>query len=165
MTEEILYEETQYSGYNKYSIAFRLALAIFCFVNYQINDGDETADLFYVMGIVILVISGLLIFVPHLKTKVIDGTLTLDGLWSSRKVSLNINDFVSCKKVKYSKYLLNKAVYNLHKKKKNKVKFYTRGIEAVELKTKEGKTVLVGTQRVNELHYIINAELTRINNN
>ena len=165
MTEEFLYDETQNSGYNKYSIAFRLGLAIFCFVNYQINQGDETAELFYYMGIIILVISGLLIFVPHLKTKVANGNLILNGLWSSRKVSLDLNDFVSCKKVKYSKFLLNKAVYNLHRKKNDKVKFYTRGTEAVELTSKTGTIYLVGTQRVNELNYILNAELTRINNN
>ena len=165
MAEEILYDETQYSGYNKYSLVFRIALAVFCFVNYHLNEGDKTADLFYYMGIIILVVSGILIFVPHLKTKVVNGKLILDGLWSSRKITLDLKNFVSCKKVKYSKYLLNKAVYNLHRRKKNKVKFFTRGTEAVELVTKEGKTYLIGTQRVNELNYIINAELARINNN
>ena len=59
----------------------------------------------------------------------------MDGLWTSRKIKIDIASLVAVKKVKYSKYILNGAVYNLHLK--GTIRFYTRGTDAVELTDKE----------------------------
>ena len=59
MTEQpLLFEEKQYLGFNAYSISRRLAIAIFCFVAYYYTENrEENADLLFLLGIFILVIS------------------------------------------------------------------------------------------------------------
>ena len=64
---------------------------------------------------------------------------------------------MSVKKVEYSKYLLNAAVYNLHLK--GKVRFYTRGSYAVELIDKDGLVYLIGSQKAEELTRVIQEKL------
>ena len=61
------------------------------------------------------------------------------------------------KKVKYSKYILNRAVYNLHFK--GTIRFYTRGNNAVELIDKDVLVYLIGSQKGEELSRLINNKL------
>ena len=109
------------------------------------------------MGMTILVISVILIFILHFETKVSNGSIILDGLWTARKVKIDINSLTSAKKVKYSKYLLNRSVYNLHIK--GSIRFFTRGNDAVELTDKDGLIYLIGSQKSEELERIINDKL------
>jgi len=78
-------------------------------------------------------------------------------LWTARKVKIDINSLISAKKVKYSRYLLNRSVYNLHIK--GSIRFFTRGNDAVELTDKDGLTYLIGSQKSEELERIINEKL------
>lgn len=150
--------EKQYLGLNKMSISRRMTLAIFCFIAYYWKDyHDKSGDLFFLMGMTILVISVILIFILHFETKVSNGSIILDGLWTARKVKIDINSLISAKKVKYSRYLLNRSVYNLHIK--GSIRFFTRGNDAVELTDKDGLTYLIGSQKSEELERIINEKL------
>ena len=81
----------------------------------------------------------------------------MDGLWTSRKIKIDTASIVSAKKVNYSKYLINRAVYNLHFK--GTIRFYTRGNDAVELIDKDGLIYLVGSQKAEELSRVINNKL------
>ena len=157
--EEIKFLEKQYLGLNKMSFIRRMALAIFCFVAYYWRSNhDKGGDLFFLIGIIIMVISVLLIFVLNFKTQVVNGSIILDGLWTSRKVKINISSLVTVKRVKYSKYFLNRAVYNLHLK--GIIRFYTRGVEAVELTDKDGLIYLIGSQKASELERVIQNKLS-----
>ena len=59
--------------------------------------------------------------------------------------------------MQYSKYFLNRAVYNLHLK--GTIRFYTRGIYAVELIDKDGLVYLIGSQKAEELTRVIHEKL------
>jgi len=95
-----------------------------------------------------------LIFVLNIHTKITSTSITLDGLWTARRVKIDMASIVSVEKVPYSTYLMNRPVYNLHRK--GKIKFYTRGNDAVQLTDKEGQIYLIGTQKVNEMARSIN---------
>ena len=156
--EEIKFLEKQYLGLNKMSFIRRIALSIFCFVAYYWSENhDKSGELFFSLGIAILVISALLVFVLHFKTKIINGSIILDGLWTSRKVKIDINSIRSCQKVSYSRFFLNRSVYNLHYKKS--IRFFTRGTDAVELTDQDGLIYLIGSQKAEELDRVINEKL------
>ena len=150
--------EKQYLGLNKMALTRRLALAIFCFIAYYWRENhDKSGELYFVIGTSILVFSILLFFVLHFETKVSNGSIILDGLWTSRKIKINTASLVSAKKVNYSKYIINRAVYNLHLK--GTIRFYTRGINAVELTDKDGLIYLIGSQKADELSRVISNKL------
>ena len=90
----------------------------------------------------------------HFETKIINGSIILDGLWTSRKVKIDINSIKSCQKVSYSRFFLNRSVYNLHYKKS--IRFFTRGKDAVELTDQDGLIYLIGSQKAEELERSIN---------
>lgn len=170
MQDDLLFEEKQYIGYNKWAIIWRTVLALFCFVLYYWSEnpkpvdvavieipsspvGEDSGQLFFLMGIILMLLSLILIFVLHLHTKVTGSSLILDGLWTSRKVKIGLGSIVEIKKVKYSKYLLNRPVYNLHFK--NKIRFFTQGNDALELTDKDGLKYRIGSQKADELYNIL----------
>jgi len=151
--------EKQYLGLNKISLTSRIALAIFCLVAYYWRENqDKAGELYFFIGIAIMIISILLLFILHFKTQVKNGSIILDGLWTSRKIKIDTVSIVSVKKVQYSKYFLNRAVYNLHLK--GTIRFYTRGTDAVELIDKDGLVYLIGSQKVEELTRVIQNKLS-----
>jgi len=153
--EEINFLEKQYLGLNKMSFFIRMTLAIFCFVAYYWSENQEkSGDIFFFLGIFILIISALLVFVLHFETKIINSSIILDGLWTSRKVKIDINSIKSCQKVSYSRFFLNRSVYNLHYKKS--IRFFTRGKDAVELTDQDNLIYLIGSQKAEELERSIN---------
>jgi len=151
--------EKQYLGLNKTSLTRRMTLAIFCFAAYYWRENhDKSGELYFFLGIAIMIISILLLFVLHFKTQVKNGSIILDGLWTSRKIKIDTISIVSAKKVEYSKYFLNRAVYNLHLK--GTIRFYTRGADAVELIDKDGLVYLIGSQKAEELTRVIQNKLS-----
>lgn len=170
MTTDLFFEEKQYIGYNKWSMLWRTVLALFCFLLYYWSENPKPVDvavislpsspvdqdsgqLFFLMGLILMLLSLILIFVLHLHTKVVGNNLILDGLWTSRKVKIDLSNIVEVKKVKYSKYLLNRPVYNLHFK--NRIRFFTQGNDAIELTDKEGLKYRIGSQKRDELYLVI----------
>lgn len=175
MTEEILFEEKQFLAYNKYSTFLRMVMALFCFAAYYWSENPKPVDisvfhigaypgqdyngsLFFWMGIVILLLSSSLIFVKHLHTTVFSSHLTIDGIWTTRKVKINLGTIVKIEKVNYSKYFLNRPVYNLHSN--GTIHFYTHGNQAIELTDRDGLKYRIGTQRVNEIYDAISKRIS-----
>lgn len=175
MNDEPIYVEKQYLGYNKYSLIRRMAFAIFCFLAYYFSDHEKvaqsvvgkiadiqnTSDLFFMMGIMILIWSMILIFILHIKTQIFKGYIVIDGLWTSRRVKIELSSIETVRIAPYSKYLLNRPVYNLHRK--GRIKFFTRGNHAIELKDRDGLTYLIGTQEPRLLLELIQNQLSVVN--
>ena len=154
MSENIFYEN-QYLGLNKISLIRRLVLGVFSFSAYYWSTSQgSNGDIYFFTGIFIILISIILLFILHFQTKVVNGCVILDGLWTSRKVKITISSLISCKEILYSKYIINRSVYNLHRK--GTIRFYTRGDEALELKDKDGLKYIIGSQKAPELNKIIN---------
>jgi len=176
MNSPILFEEKQYLGHNQQSILRRITLALFCFLayywsenpkpvdvsgihigSYPVQDIENSGQLFFIMGVIILLFSIALVFIVHMHTIVTSEGITLTGLWTSRKVQIKFSNIVSVRKVKYKDQLKGRSVYNLHGK--GKIRFYTRGNELVELVDKEGLKYRIGSQRASELLEIVNRAL------
>ncbi|MEM9022253.1 MAG: hypothetical protein AAGB22_00830 [Bacteroidota bacterium] len=159
----ILFEEKQYLGYNKFSIMRRTVLALFCFLVYYFSNerpetgADGPGEFLFYMGMAILVLSVILLFVLHLHTKVINGSVVLDGIWTARKVKIDLGSIATAEVVPASKYWLNRPVYNLHLK--GKIRFFTQGTEMVRLTDKDGLMYDIGTQKPNELYRVIGSQL------
>src|ERR1043166_10167493 len=149
-----LFEEKQYLGYNQLSMLRRLLLGLFCLGLYwwKIHN-DQNGNLFFFLGISIIVISIVLLFVLHIKIRVFNKYIELDGLWTSRMVKIDLQNIVKVERKKYSKYHFNNPVFNLHLK--GLVRFYTGGNDAVEITDKQGVPYLIGTQRPAELEKIL----------
>lgn len=163
MTEtnpRIYFEEKQYLGYNKFNLSIRSTLAIFCFLSaFYADQDDPNAELFLIIGILILLLSLALIFVLHLHTKLENNILEISGFWNSRKVKVDMDNIIHCEKANYSKFLLNRPVYNLHLK--GKIRFFTRGNDAVRLTDKDGLVYVIGSQRATELSLLINQKINQ----
>ena len=114
-------------------------------------------DVKFIIDNMWVLVSALLVFILHFETKIINGSIILDGLWTSRKVKIDLNSIKSCERVNYSKYFLNRSVYNLHLK--GSIRFFTRGNDAVKLTDKDGQVYLIGSQKVEELERIIQNKL------
>ena len=156
--EKYNFIEKQYLGLNKMSLSRRMVIAIFCFVIYYLRENqDKSGELLFFLGIFILIISFILVFVLHFETKIKNGSIILDGLWTARKIKIDLKSIRKCEKVLYSKFFLNRSVYNLHFK--GTIRFYTRGSDAVKLTDKDGQVYLVGSQKSEELARIINTTL------
>ncbi len=150
MEQKILFEEKQYIGFNTYSIARRMVLAIFCFVAYYYTeDREQNADLLFLVGIFILVVSVFLLFVKHLHLKVTENSLTITGMISTRLVKIDLSGITKAEKTIYSNYHLNPPAFNVHVAKT--IKFYSGGKDAVRLTDKEGLTYLIGTSKADDL--------------
>lgn len=160
MSEEIKFEESQYLGYNKLSFLRRIVLALFCFFAYYWSEEqNKSGDLFFIMGIAIIAISALLVFVLHFHTNVQNGSITLDGLWTARKVKIDLSSIEKVRKVEYSRFFFNQSVYNLHRK--GTIRFFTRGKECVELVDKDGLVYLIGSQKADELTKALENEIKK----
>ena len=87
--------EKQYLGLNKMALTRRLGLSVFCFLAYYWRENhDKSGEVYFSIGIAIIIFSILLFFVLHFETKVFNGSVVLDGLWTSRKVKIDINSII-----------------------------------------------------------------------
>lgn len=177
-TDKILFEEKQYLGYNTFSIIRRMFLSLFCFMGYYWSQNPKavtvsgirigsypvehipnSGELFFLLGLSILVLSVVMIFVLHLHTQVTETSIILIGLWTKRMVKINIADLRSVETVHYKSLLFKQSSYNLHFK--GNIRFYTSGHDAVQLKDKDGLIYRIGTQRAGELKALIEDLLNR----
>jgi heme/copper-type cytochrome/quinol oxidase subunit 4 len=156
-----IFVEKQYLGREWIPISIRLVLAVFCFAVYVFTDShDPNGDVMAVVGFAIIIISIVLGFLLHFSTCVEDGCLIIDGLWTSRRIKIDLSTIVTAEKGIYSRYLFNSPVYNLHKK--DTIRFYTAGNEAVHLTDRDGLEYIIGSQRPNELLRAIQEELAKL---
>lgn len=161
MSNDVIFEESQYLGYNKLSFIRRLVLALFCFLSYYWSENTEEAigsgNILFFLGIAILVVSAILVFIVHFRTRVINGSIILDGLWTTRKVKIDLSCITSANIIPYSKFFYNRSVYNLHSK--GAIRFYTRGKQCIELVDKDGLKYLIGSQKPTELLLILQSQI------
>ncbi len=172
----ILFEEKQYLGHNRFSMVIRTMFALFCFVGYYWSQNpkpiqisflkigsypwgfDSSGIIFFVVGISILLLSAGLTFVLHIQTTVYDGYIVLDGFWTSRKVKIDLVNIVSVRRSRYKKNIFRRAVYNLHNL--GIIRFYTSGEYFIEMTDNAGFTYRIGSQKSLELFNSINNQLT-----
>lgn len=171
--ETPIFEEKQYLGHNKVSIMIRMTFATLCFVGYYWSENPKAIDisgihiapypaeglprsgqLFFALGVLILLLSAALVQVLHIKTRVYSGYLVLDGFWNARKVKIDLRNIHTVKRMRYKKNSLRRPVYNLHTR--GIIKFFTSGYEFVELRDKDGLVYRIGSQRASELARTIN---------
>lgn len=161
MDNKVLFEEIQYLGFNKSSFVLRTILALFSFSFYYWSDNSNlsigSGDLFFVIGLLIIAISLSLIYIKHFKTQIINGSVILEGIWTARKVKIELSSIKSATKERYSRFLFSKSVYNLHSK--GAIRFYTRGTDCAKLIDKDGLIYYIGSQRANELVHEINKQI------
>ncbi|TWR30423.1 hypothetical protein FPZ43_05640 [Mucilaginibacter pallidiroseus] len=162
MSNNEVFCEKQYLGREWIPITIRLVLAMFCFAAYLFTDGRErNGDLLAVVGFVIITISIILGFVRHFRTRVINKSILLDGLWTTRLVKIDLNSIVKAEKGTYSRYFVNNPVYNLHTK--GTIRFYTAGKDAIHLTDRDGLLYIIGSQHANEFLRAIKEEMSRAN--
>lgn len=174
--DEILFEEKQYLGHNRFSILIRIIFALFCFLGYYWSENPKPIQLefvkigsypiqkysnsglmFFILGICILLLSAGLLFVLHIRTQVYKGYMILDGFWTSRKVKIDLSNIVSIRKSRYKKNIFRRAVYNLHNN--GIIRFYTSGEDFVELADNTGFVYRIGSQKSLELYNVLKNEL------
>jgi hypothetical protein len=135
-------------------------MAIFCFAAYYWTENRErNGDLLLLVGCGILFISVMMLFVLHFRTIVNNKSVILNGLWTTRLVKIDLNSIVKVENTKYSNYLLNNPVYNLHRN--GTIRFYAGGKDAVKLTDRDGLVYVIGTQRALELYNAIQQEMKK----
>ena len=160
MSDKPAFIENQYLGREFIPITIRLVLAMFCFAAYFFTDERErNGDLLVVVGFAIIIISIIMGFLLHFRTRVQNKSILLNGLWTTRLVKIDLNSIVKVEKGPYSKYLFNNPVYNLHSK--GTIKFYTAGNDAIYLTDRDGLIYIIGSQRVNEFLTALKEEMKK----
>jgi hypothetical protein len=160
MTHKTVFIEKQYLGREWIPITIRLVLAMFCFAAYFFTDERErNGGLLAVVGFVIITLSVIMGFVLHFKTVVANKSVIVDGLWTTRRVKIDLNSIVKAEKGTYSRYLFNNPVYNLHTK--GTIRFYTAGNEAIHLTDRDGLLYIIGSQHANEFLRAIQEEMKK----
>jgi len=158
MGDNSVFTEKQYLGREWIPITIRLVLAMFCFAAYFFTDERESnGGLLLVVGFAIIIISILMGFLLHFRTRVINKSILVDGLWSSKLVKIDLNSIVKVDKGSYSTYLFNNPVYNLHKS--GTIRFYTAGNDAIHLTDRDGLLYIIGSQHANEFLRAIKEEM------
>ncbi|MCH1436983.1 hypothetical protein N9V23_03245 [Flavobacteriales bacterium] len=154
------FHEKQYLGYSKYSNLRRIILALFFFVSYYFSEpSHRSADIMFYLGVATLLLSAMLMYVLHLETTLLNGCLIFVGLWTARKVKIDLSSIQSVELINYSRYYVRRPVYNLHRK--GRIHFYTRGKDAVLLTDRDGLEYVVGTQRPEEFFEVLKIELEK----
>jgi len=160
MENQPVFEEKQYLGRDYTWISVRLVMALFCFAAYFLTeDREKNGELFLVVGCGILVVSVLMLFVLHYRTIVKNKSITMNGLWTTKLVKIDLNSIVKVQRRPYSSFVINNPVYNLHQK--GKIRFYAGGKHAVSLTDRDGLEYIIGTQYPGELERAVLKEMEK----
>jgi hypothetical protein len=148
MKKELIYKENQRLGFNPYSNTVRVALALFCFIAHFYTENKEEAELLFIMGVVISIISIILVFINYYTVKISADGLRINGMWNRRRVHLPLSSIVSAEATIYRNTLLSNPVYNVHMD--SYIVFYVSGINAVKITTVDGTTYMIGSSNPKE---------------
>ena len=171
--EKILFEENQYHGLNRHSLVRRTLLSVFCFVAYfwsenpkpvevgNLRIGEYPGDvkygeLFFVLGLAVLVLSVILLFVRHMKTQLTFREIIIHGQIGPRLVHLRRAEIHNFRKVTIRPSIFNRPVFNLQTK--GRTRFYTWGNEMIEITLNNWNVYRIGTQRATELLNLLKTE-------
>lgn len=154
MSSDLAFHEKQYLGFNRYGIIRRTVVMLFCFIFYFVsNDKENSAVLFFYLGIAVLIISGIAMMISHLETRIEGTNLHLIGPMSSREVHMDLNGIHDVKVKPYSRFVLNRPMFNLHRR--GSVRFFTHGKWCVEFINAKDEIVRLGTQRPEQLRAVL----------
>jgi hypothetical protein len=157
MSDKPVYIEKQYLGREFIPMTIRLVLAMFCFAAYFFTDERErNGGLLVVVGFAIIIISIIMGFLLHFRTRILNKSILLDGLWTTRLVKIDLNSIVKVEKGEYSKFLFNNPVYNLHSK--GAIRFFASGNSALFLTDRDGLVYIIGSQHINEFYRAVMEE-------
>lgn len=175
-----IFEEKQYMGHNRLSMIWRTLIALFCFIGYywsenpnpvQVSifrigsypalDIPNSGQIFFLLGLLVLLFSLMLTYILHTHTRVYQDYIAIDGFWTARRIKINLESIVHIRKSKYKKHIFRRAVYNLHSR--GIIRFYTSGNEFVELRDNAGFTYRIGSQKTPELYQVLKRQLNVIN--
>jgi hypothetical protein len=160
MSDKHVFTEKQYLGREFIPITIRLVLAMFCFAAYVFTDERENSgNLLAVVGFAIIIISIIMGFLLHFRTRVVNKSVLLDGLWTTKLVKIDLNSIVKIEKGSYSRYWVNNPVYNLHSK--GTIRFFTAGKDAIHLTDRDGLLYIIGSQHVNEFYRALQDEIKK----
>ena len=158
MTEKITFTEKQYLGRDFNRISIRAVMILFCVAAYFITENRErNGDLFLLVGAGIFFVSIIMLFMVHYRTTVRNGSVILNGLWTTRLVKIDLKSILKVERKDYSSYIINNPVYNLHTS--GKIRFYAGGKDAVSLTDRDGLEYIIGTQHPKELEEAIRKEM------
>lgn len=158
MTSKYAFLEKQYIGRDYIRICIRLVMAAFCFGAYVYErDRNNTQDLYLIVGFGIIGISIILLFLVQYKTIINNKSIIIDGLWTAKKVKIDLNSIVKVRKDIYNNFFFNNPQYNLHRN--GTIRFYSSGKDAVVLTDRDGLEYYIGTQRPNEMFLVIQDEM------
>ena len=153
---ELDYREKQYLGMNRFGLIRRMVITIFCFVFYFVaNEHDVNRDLFFYLGMFVLSLSALAVLMKHTEIIVKAGKVRLVGPMTFKEVEFNAADIEKCEVIPYSRFLLNRPIFNLHRK--GQIKFFTHGRMALLITFKDGTIFRLGTQRPDALRTILSS--------
>src|SRR3569833_1908254 len=159
-TDKPVFTEKQYLGREFIPITIRLVLSMICFAAYFFTDEREhNGGLLAIVGFAIIIISIIMGFLLHFRTRVENKSIMLDGLWTTRLVKIDLNSIVKVEKKEYSRYLFNNPVYNLHSK--GTIRFYCTSKKAIHLTDRDCLIYIIGSQHVNEFERAIKAEIKK----
>ncbi len=97
--EKPAFIEKQYLGREFIPITIRLVMAMFCFAAYFFTDIEEkNNDLLVIVGFAIIIISIIMGFLLHFRTRVQNKSIMLDGLWTTRLVKIDLNSIIKVEK-------------------------------------------------------------------
>jgi hypothetical protein len=162
MSEKPAFIEKQYLGREWIPVTIRLVLAIFCFAAYTFDfftDEQNKSEILAAAGFGIIIISIVMGFLLHFRTRVYNKSVLIDGLWTTRLVKIDLNSIVKVEKGQYSRYLFNNPVYNLHKK--GTIRFYTSGKDAIFLTDRDGLVYIIGSLHADEFLRAIQEEMKK----
>ncbi|MDR3696881.1 hypothetical protein [Mucilaginibacter sp.] len=160
MGDKPAFTEKQYLGREFIPLTIRLVLAMFCFAAYFFTDERErNGDLLVVVGFAIIIISIIMGFLLHFRTRILNKSVLLDGLWTTRLVKIDLNSIIKAEQGQYSRYLFNNPVYNLHSK--GTIRFFASGKEAIFLTDRDGLVYIIGSHNANEFLRAIKEEMKK----
>lgn len=150
MPNNFEYSERQYLGFNRFGLIRRMVIMLFCFVFYFVS--DEAAlnrDLFFYIGLFVLVLSAGALLINHLTTQIKDGKLRLIGPMTFKEVEFDLKNLREVEIRPYSRFVMNRPMFNWHRK--GQLRFYTHGSMCILFKMEDGQVVKLGTQRPDAL--------------
>lgn len=160
MSDKPAFTEKQYLGREFIPLTIRLVLAMFCFAAYFFTDERErNGDLLVVVGFAIIIISIIMGFLLHFRTRILNKSVLLDGLWTTRLVKIDLHSIIKAEQGQYSRYLFNNPVYNLHSK--GTIRFFASGKEAIFLTDRDGLVYIIGSHNANEFLRAIKEEMKK----
>jgi hypothetical protein len=164
------YFERQFLGQNKLYIIIRLMLMLFCFIgyywsenpkpvytqignirigSYPAKDLPNSGELFFILGIFLLLLSLLLMFIPHITISSENKVLRISRFANKNHYLISFSDITHARVIHLRNHLFLRPSFSMHPV--ESTRFFTAENTAIELQTSSKTRILLATQRPGEL--------------